>query len=124
MQNLYLSNISQVKSNFQHEKEDFCIRKINFYFVSLGRDIQKQKIVQVPAFPIIFVTEIRITKKYFSFVFKPKFLIGKTSYIIINKIETKFVMVSHYLTNRYIKNSFRNDKRSHLVWIDLINFYF
>ena len=33
-------------------------------------------------------------------------------------------MVSHYLTNRYIKNSFWNDKNSHLVWLDLINFYF
>ena len=50
---------------------DYCIRKINSQFPSLGTDIDKQKIVQVEAFPITFLTGIWIAKKHFSLVLKP-----------------------------------------------------
>ena len=41
--------------------------------------------------------------------------------ISVRTINANFAMVSHYLNNRNMKNSFEADKKSHLVCLDLIH---
>ena len=38
----------------------------------------------------------------------------------VRTIKVNFAMVSHYLNNRNIKNSFETDEKSHLVCFDLM----
>ena len=95
-----------------------CIRKISSAFVSSGTDIKKQRIVKVAAFLVVVVTGIWITNKHFSSVHIPKIWINKTCNVLIRTI------VNHYFTNRNIKIFFEMINKSHLVWLDLINFSF
>ena len=55
--NLYFSDSFHVKPNYKHYKEDSTRRIIVHEFAALG-DTQKERIVQIAVFSIIFVTGI------------------------------------------------------------------